>query len=258
MSRIAAGFAAAMLFAAVPASAQLFASKRADLARPVVLAPGQAAIVIGFRRPDTASAGKSGIVVFGRYDLDRRDLIGRPDGAKKAGDTTTYAISVRSGDRKLALDHAVMLVSPGDYVLLGAAPGPVAGVTNSFCFGAPTFRVNAGETVYFGDITPYLMVRLAEGNNANAMAWSSHPDDARAALKDQPALAAGFKAAELRNGATYGCFSTDMTAYFVPGAPSLPELTEADRVRIAALGPPTRPPAGIAPAASAPVLVPVR
>ena len=230
-----AALAAALL--AAPAAAQLHADKRADLAAPVALGPGQAAVIIGFRRPDSLSAGKSGLVAFGRYDLEKRDLVGRPKDAKKNGDSTTYAITVKSADRKLPLDHAVMIVSAGDYVLLGAAPGPVAGVMNSFCFGAPTFRVNAGETVYFGDVTPYLGVRMMEAGTAkpptlmgievvdanfgNAMAYSSHPDDARAALASQPALAAGFKPAEIRNGATFGCFAQDMTAYFIPGLPDL-------------------------------------
>jgi hypothetical protein len=233
--------AAALL--AVPAAAQLFVNKRAVLAQPVVLGPGQGAVIVGFRRPDSLSAGKSGLLRFSRYDRQRRDLSIMAKDARKNGDTTTYSITVKSSDRKLALDHAVMLVSAGDYVLAGAAPGPVTDIFNTFCFGAPTFRVNAGETVYFGDITPYLGVRMQEpGTTAlpsvmgitigddtlgNAMAYSSHPDDARAALANQPALAAGFKPAELRNGATYGCFGQDMTAYIVPSAPDLPVVAVA-------------------------------
>ncbi len=225
--------------AATPVAAQLNVTKRADLTKPVVLAPGQAAIIVGFRRPDELSAGKSGILVFARYDLEKRDLIDRPRDAKKSGDTNTYSISVRSGDRKLTLDHAVMLVSPGDYVLLGAAPGPVPSVTNNFCFSAPVFHVGAGETVYFGDVTPYLGVEMAEpnifkppsvmglkviGDNiGSAMAYSANPDDARAAVAGQPALATGFKPGVIRNGATFGCNAPEMTAYIVPGAESLPE-----------------------------------
>jgi hypothetical protein len=208
-----------------PAQAQL-AGKRADLAQPVTLAPGQAAIVIGFRRPDAASLGKSGQLAFARYDLARRDLVLVPDGAKKKGDTTTYGIKVASDDRNAPLEHIVMLVSPGDYVLLGATPGAVAGVTNSFCFGAPTFNVAAGETVYFGDITPYIGVLLADGSRTNAMAWSDHPEDARAAVAGHPALAAGFRPAELRNAALYRCFGVEMNAYYIPGKANLPSLAE--------------------------------
>jgi len=253
--------------AATPVAAQLNVTRRADLGKPVALAPGQAAIIVGFRRPDNLSAGKSGILVFARYDLENRDLIDRPRGAKKSGDTNTYSISVRSGDRKLPLDHAVMLVSPGDYVLLGAAAGPLPSVTNNFCFSAPVFHVGAGETVYFGDVTPYLGVELAEpnifkppsvmgikviGDNiGNAMAYSSHPDDARAAVAGQPTLAAGFKPGAIRNGATFGCNAPEMTAYIVPGAESLPE-TETQRAAMRNRHPDRKAPT------PAPILVPSR
>lgn len=207
--------------AAAPATAQLRADKRADLSQPVTLGPNQGAIVVGFRRPDSMSAGKSGTVAFMRYDREKRDLILQPRDAKKTGDTTTYSVLARSGDRKLPLDHAVMVVSAGDYVLYGASPGPGGQVTNTFCLGAPTFRVNAGEVVYFGDVTPYIFVKLENGDRAMAMAYSSHPDDARKALAAQPALAGAFRPADLRNDATYGCVAQIMLAYTVPGVPAL-------------------------------------
>jgi hypothetical protein len=213
----------ASLALATPAAAQLSAV-RADLDKPVVLAPGQAAIVVGFRRPDAASLGKSGQLAFARYDLGRRDLVPVPAGAKAGPTGTTYAVRAMSGDRNQALEHVVMLVSPGDYVLIGATPGAVPAVGNSFCFGAPTFRVSAGETVYFGDITPYIGVPLADGSRGNAMAWSDHPDDARTALENQPALARGFKPAGLRNAATFRCFGLEMNAYYIPNKPNLPSL----------------------------------
>lgn len=212
---------ALVLALAAPAAAQMVA-KPADLSKPVMLAPGQAALVIGFRRPNSFSLGKSGQLAFARYDLVKRDLVFAPPGAKKAGDTTTYAIPVSSNDRNAPLEHVVMLVSPGDYVLLGATPGPVSGVANTFCFGTPTFRVNAGETVYFGDITPYIAVPMADGTRGNAMAWSDHPDDARAALEKQPALAAGFRPAQLSNAALFRCFGMEMNAYYIPNKPNLP------------------------------------
>lgn len=223
MSR--APFAAAALVlalvAAAPAAAQLRADKRADLALPVKLGPGQAAIIVGFRRPDSMSAGKSGVVAFSRYDREKRDTIFQPRDAKKKGDTTTYWVLARTADKKQPLEHAVMLVSAGDYVMLGAGAGPGGQVMNTFCLGAPTFRVNAGEAVYFGDLTPYIMVKLEDGGRTNAMAWSSHPDDAKKALANQPDLAAAFRPAELFNEATYGCAGQMMMAYKVPGVPAL-------------------------------------
>lgn len=239
---------------ASPAAAQLSVQKRADLAKPVVLGPGQGAIVIGFRRPDDWSAGKSGTIAFARYDVERRDMIARPKDAKKLGDTNTYWISVTSGDRKLALDHAVMLVSAGDYVLYGAQPGPGGMVANAFCFSAPTVRVNAGEVVYFGDMTPYLGARLADGGNHFGMAYSFHPDDARMVLAGQPGLAAAFKPGDVRNGASYTCSGQSMMAYVAPGKPSLPEQSPEQK---ALAGTPATPPRETNPAPTTPILVPV-
>lgn len=208
---------------ATAAPAQLRVTKRADLAVPVALAPEQAAIVVGFRRPDKQSAGKSGAVAFARYDLEKRDIaLQPPNFAVKKGDTTIYYAEVASGDRTLVEDYAVLFVSAGDYVLYGATPGPTKQVANTFCLGAPSFHVAAGEVVYVGDFAPYMFVRLVDGSvMLNAMAWSSHPDAARAALAKQPALAAALKPAELRNGSSYACAGQAMTAYEVPGAPAL-------------------------------------
>jgi hypothetical protein len=225
--RLAAG---ALLIGAVaaPAAAQLRVERRADLAAPVALQPGQGAILVGFRRPDRMSAGKSGAVAFGRYDVEGRDLIAQPRSARRAGDTRTYWVLAKSGDRQMAQDYALMIVSEGDYVMFGATPGPTKQVDNSFCMGAPTFRVNAGEVVYFGDLTPYINVRLVDGSRTDAMAYSSHVEDARAALARQPALASAFRPAELRNGASFGCIATTMLAYEVPGVPALPPIAHPD------------------------------
>jgi hypothetical protein len=222
---IAAALAAALL--AAPAAAQLRVEKPTSLAAPVTLLPNQGAIVVGFRRPDAMSMGKSGTITFMRYDPALREAVYQPRNAKKEGDTTTYYVRVSSVDRKAALEHAVMVVSAGDYVLAGAAPGPGGMVTNTFCLGAPTFRVQPGEVVYFGDVSPYIAAKLKDGTRASAMAYASRPEDARKALANQPALAAAFRAADLRNGATYTCAGQEMTAYIVPGAADLPPLAQA-------------------------------
>ncbi|HEV2079870.1 MAG TPA: hypothetical protein VGR19_08255 [Allosphingosinicella sp.] len=207
---------------AVPAAAQLRVTKRADLSAPVKLEPGQGAILVAFRRPDSMSMGKSGALSFARYDVEKRDLIFQPKGAKKSGDKTTYWVDVDSADKKLAVEYHLMPVSEGDYVLFGAAPGPAKQVTNTFCLGAPTFRVGAGEVVYFGDVTPYIGVELADGGKAMAMAYSANADEARKALGNQPALAPALRPADVRNEATYSCAGQEMLAYAVPGAASLP------------------------------------
>jgi hypothetical protein len=214
--------------AAVPAAAQLKVEKPADLAAPVALGPKQGAIVVGIRRPDKMSEHKGGTIAFARYDIAKRDIVAMPKHAKKEGDTTTYWVQVRSGDKTLAAEYLVMPVTAGDYVLFGATPAKMPQVANTFCLGAPAFHVAAGEVVYFGDLTPYPSVKLVDGTSTAAMAWSSHPDAARAALGKQAALAAALKPAELSNEATYGCAGLAMTAYAVPGAPALPPAAEGE------------------------------
>lgn len=244
-------FAAAALLPLMPASGQLKVTKPADLGTPLQLAQGQGAIVVGFRRPDKMSAGKSGAFSFARYDVAARNTVYQPKDAKAKGDTTTYWVDVRSKNKKQSTEYLVFPVSAGDYVLFGASPGPGGQVLNNFCLGAPTFRVNAGEVVYFGDLAPYMMVKMLDPAGAskpstvgagllggamiktmtagrgNAMAYSSHPDDARTALAGQPALASALKPAEIRNGATYGCLGQAMTAYQVPGAAELEAIAPA-------------------------------
>lgn len=246
-------FVAAALLPLMPASSQLKVTKPADLSAPVQLEQGQGAIVLSFRRPDKMSAGKSGALSFARYDVAARNTIYQPKDAKAKGDTTTYWVSVRSKNKKQSAEYLVFPVSAGDYVLFGASPGPGGQVVNNFCLGAPTFRVNASEVVYFGDLTPYMMVKMldapatAQGpapvspgsfllgglvksmtaGRGSAMAYSSHPDEAKAALAGQPALASALKPAEIRNGATYGCLGQAMTAYQVPGAAELEAIAPA-------------------------------
>jgi len=120
-----------------------------------------------------------------------------------------------------------MIVSPGDYVLYGGTPG-VKQVMSTFCFGSPTFSVGEGEVVYFGDITPYTNAKLANGRKAPAMAYSVHPEAAKAALAKQKALLAAFRPAELRNQATYSCAGQAMMRYVVPGVPELEPLPPAE------------------------------
>lgn len=221
----AAGLAVAAT-AATPAAAQLRVTKGADLALPVVLGPRQGAILVAFRRPNAMSLGKSGVFAFARYDLENRDLVYQPKGAKKAGDTTTYWVEVASSAKKSEVEYHLMVVSAGDYVLYGGTPG-VKQVMSTFCFGSPTFTVRPGEVVYFGDITPYTNAKLADGRKTPAMAYSANPDAAKAALARQKALLAAFRPAEIRNQATYSCAGQAMMRYVVPGAPELEPLAPA-------------------------------
>jgi hypothetical protein len=215
--------ASAALAVAAPVAAQLRVTEGADLAQPVALAPGQGAILVAFRRPDPMSLGKSGVFAFARYDLESRDLVYQPKGAKKAGDTTTYWVEVASAAKKSEVEYHLMVVSAGDYVLYGGTPG-VKQLMSTFCFGSPTFSVRPGEVVYFGDITPYTGAKLADGRKVQAMAYSANAEAAKAAIATHKALAAAFRPAELRNQATYSCAGQAMMRYVVPGAPELEPL----------------------------------
>jgi hypothetical protein len=79
--------------------------------------------------------------------------------------------------------------------------------------------------VYFGDVTPYINVKLEDGRRTMAMAYSADLEAAKASLAQaQPALGRALKPAELRNEATYGCAGMAMMAYQVPGVPALEPL----------------------------------
>jgi hypothetical protein len=247
-----------LTLAAAPAGAQLSVTKPTPLETPVSLGPGQGAVLVAFRRPDGWSLGKSGSIAFARYDPVRHDMIARPRDAKKNGDTSTYWIQVNSKDRKAALEYRLMLVSAGDYVLYGASPGPGGMVMNSFCFNSITFRVNAGEVVYFGDITPYIGAKTADGGYYFGMPHSFHPDEARAALKGQPALQAAFRPAELKGGASYSCSGQAMSAYDLPDLPRLPPLTAEQKAQFAAEGRSKAPGQAMPNTATTPILIPQR
>jgi hypothetical protein len=205
----------------VPLPGAIFLGRRVDPAVPLALAPGEGAMVFAFRRPDEGSAGRTAEVHFARYDIGQRDLIYQPRDWRSRGDTTTYRMNVISRDRRAPLEVHVMKVTPGDYVIAGHVPGLVP-VTNSFCFGAPTFHVGAGEVVYVGDFVPFMNAQMSTGDRLTAMAYTSNIEDSRRTLAaQQPALAAALAPATLRNGATYACSAVTMDRWDIAGLESL-------------------------------------
>jgi len=196
-----------------------------DSASPLAIAPEEGAIVFAFRRPDEGSAGRTGEVHFARYDVEARDLVYRPRDWRRRGDNTTYHMAVISRNRRAPLEVHVLKVTPGDYVIAGHVPGLVP-VTNSFCFGAPTFRVEPGQVVYVGDFIPFMNARLSTGERLTQIAYTSHIDDTRRTLAvQQPSLAAALTQATLRNGATFACAAVTMDRWDLPGVDSLPPPT---------------------------------
>jgi hypothetical protein len=200
----------------------VFLGKKIDPKIPFVLAPGEAAVVLAFRRPDALSAGRSALVQLARYDVAGRDLLYRRKDWKKTGDKTVYDVAAGSADRKAPYEVQVIRVTPGDYVI--ASTAVVAKIpTASYCFGAPTFHVDPGAVVYLGDFIPVVNGKLRTGETVSTLAYATHIDDARRTLtSSQPALGASLRPARMFNRATYACSAITMDRWDVPGADPLP------------------------------------
>ncbi|HEX8670040.1 MAG TPA: hypothetical protein VF727_16885 [Allosphingosinicella sp.] len=207
---------AVKLDAPVSGPASVFLGKKIDPAAPFELAPGEGAVVIAYRRPDAASIGRHGTLSLARYDVNAGDIASQPRDWKKKGDTTTYWAQATSDDKKAPLEVQVLRLTAGEYVIASANLGKVP-VGTSFCFGAPAFRVAAGEVVYVGDFLP-LQTELSTGDKFIGLAYASHIEDSRAALAaKQPKLAAALNPAPLRNHATFGCSAITMDRWDLPG-----------------------------------------
>ncbi|MHA6722934.1 hypothetical protein [Sphingomonas sp. RS2018] len=196
--------------------------KKVDPAVPVVLGPNEGAVVIAYRRVEAPALGRSGSIDLLRYDAEHRDVVYRPKDWKKQGDKTTYTASLSSRDKKAAYEVQVLKLTPGDYVINSTTVGAVV-PTSTNCFGAPTFRVGAGEVVYLGDFVPYMGVKLSRGDTMSGLVPTNHIEDARRTLAGpQPALAGALKPATIRNGATYACSGITMTRWDIAGVPDMP------------------------------------
>ena len=208
----------------VSATPTLFLGKKVDTTAPLVLGRGEAAVVVSYRRPIAESADRSAALGLWRYDLAARDLIYQPKNWKKVGDKTSYAVDFSAGDRHAPLEVQIRRVTPGDYVL---QQGSVAMPMTSYCFGAPTLSIAAGEVLYLGDYIPFAG-KSAEGERLFGIAYRSHIEDSRAALRlSQPLLAAALKPATLRNRATFACSGAVMDRWDLPGLEELPALQVA-------------------------------
>ena len=208
----------------------LFFGKKVDTLSPVQLAPNEGAIVVATRRPSSSSAGKFVLLGLDRYDRAANDLVYQPKDWKKTGDKTTYHSEVASGDRHAGLEVQVVKLTPGDYVISGAAVGtPV--IANTNCFGAPTFHVAAGEVLYLGDFIPVWGAPGADGKKLYGLGYASRIEDSRRLLSGaQPALAGALKPAEIHNRATYACSAVAMDRWDIPGATALEKAPSTQSV----------------------------
>ncbi len=207
---------------ATPLSAPglVWAGKKVDPATFAV-APGEAVLVVAFRRTEPATLGKSGAVTLLRYDPAARDVIYRPQDWKKTGDRTTYDVSVPSREKKAAYEVQLHRVTPGAYVLDSLSSGTVTEPT-THCFGAPMLRVAAGEVLYLGDFGPFSNAKLLDGTKVSTLVHAANPEDARRTLATkQPRLAAAMKPAAWQNRATYACAGVTMTRWDMAGVPGV-------------------------------------
>lgn len=188
--------------------------------KPVEIASGQGGVILGFRRPDAESQGKSASLLISRYDPEAANIV-FPAKRDKA-DTTTYSLLIKSRDKALEVEHVLHALTPGTYVISGATPGIQGTVNVNFCLSSAMFTVEPGKITYIGDFLPYPFAPTAAGGRAISMAWQDHLADAEAAA---PALQSSaplpVQPASFTNGVSWGCAATVMTAYAVPGAPTL-------------------------------------
>ncbi len=203
----------------------LWIHKKPEQAVLPPLEPGQGAIVMAFRRNGGAAAGRSGLVQLFRYDRASGDLFYQPRDWKKKGDTTSYVVSIPSGDKKAAYELRVIPVTAGDYVLNGTSVGSTVPPMSSNCFGAPMIRVEAGQYAYLGDASPFMGARLADGSKAYAMIFSRHFAAAQEAMaRLRPDIAPKMVEPTIHNRATYSCAAVTMTRFDWPGMTELPPM----------------------------------
>ena len=201
---------------------EVWTGRKVDPATSIALKSDEALVAIAFRRTVPESSGRSALLQLARYDMDKRDLIYQPRDWKKRGDATVYAVTAASANRKAEYEVQLHRVTAGSYVVLGTGLlGAVA--TNSYCFGAPAFRVEAGQTIYVGDLVPLVNARRADGDRLTTLAYTRNLENARTVLATkQPDVAKAMIAAPLFNRATYGCAAVAMDRWDWPGLEPLP------------------------------------
>lgn len=197
----------------------LFFGKKVDPSAPAQLTGNEAAVVLAFRRPGPASAGRFLEMNLTRYDPQAQDLVYQPRDWKKKGDTTTYNAEVASGDRKAGLEVQMVKLTPGDYVISGVSF--MRQIMSTNCFGAPNFHLSAGEVLYLGDFIPLWGATGPDGKKISGTGYVSRIEDARRLLATkQPQLAAAMKPAKIVDGATYACSAITMDRWDITGPES--------------------------------------
>lgn len=173
----------------------------------VALQPGEGALVLAFRRPDSGSKGQAATIVLRRYDLDNADLATPMPGQ----DEQKLSVVIENADRRAGYELQIVPLPAGHYVIDGTA---VDGnrPAKSNCFGAPLIEIPAGSAVYGGDWIPYHGVKLGKGKVLpDALMLFSDLERAKSALaRFQPELAEQLTPMAVANGASYSCTDPDI------------------------------------------------
>lgn len=206
----------------------LYLGKKVSPKDPIALEDGEGAIMVVFRRNDEGSMGRSGSLDVARYDAENGDLHYQPRKWKKMGDFTTYWESVNSKDRKAPYEMQIVRLTAGDYVISADSVGKAVPMA-TFCFGAPTFHVEAGKITYVTDLIPFMSARQPDGEKITGMGYARDFAVANEALASvRPDLAERLVDGRIRNGATYMCSGTTMTRMDYPGMPEAMAGTVAE------------------------------
>lgn len=204
----------------------LFLGKKIAPDDPIALEEDEGAVMVVFRRNDEGSAGRSGSLDLRRYDSENGDLHFQPRKWKKMGDFTTYFTNIASKDRKAPYEIQIVRLTAGDYVIASDAVGRAV-PTSTFCFGAPSFRVEPGKITYLTDLVPFMSAEQADGSEITGMGYSRDFDEAGKALASlRPDLAERLVDGALRNQATYSCAGAVMTRMDYPLAAAPEEPAE--------------------------------
>ncbi|MES2442486.1 MAG: hypothetical protein V4574_06615 [Pseudomonadota bacterium] len=201
----------------------VYAGRKVDPAVSISPGPGEAIVVLAWRRPAKGSTGRAGLVRIARYDRANRELDYPPD--PKQGGTITYSVDAESIDRNAPYEVQVLRLTPGDYVLAGSAVSRILLVNpnpNFYCMGAPLFHAGAGQTLYIGDFTPFWGAKMSDGGWMYGVGYSRHLEDARTTLASkQPALAAAMQQAQMVDRAPFTCVAGLMDRWDLPGLEAL-------------------------------------
>lgn len=190
------------------------------------LDPANAYVLIGVRRNMPQTERRVALMQLLRYDGAKRDLVFKPKRKSGEKDLTTYSPLITAREKDAAYELLLVQLTPGEYVI-DSQGANIPFAVSTQCFGAPSFKVEAGQIGYLTDASPFVGAKLKNGNKASALIFSQHLEDARNALATlRSDLAGRLQPVTIANGATYSCMGTSMTRYDYPLAGAAPGVSD--------------------------------